>query len=407
MSDRLKRLTEKVLEKSKSKDLSSINEGRIRYDEGCDERMNPKLEQQLRKREHSLGAHPIFPDSDEMHFEEKIMSKRFSDVVNNYKRQFDTERVDSMSALNSMMPLVGECMKTEAKHKKELEELAVKMIRREYDMGEDDVEIIAELTPSINIESVRKNPSPIMIEDMEFDNHDSVSSANGEVYKRRFVNAMIQGAAKKGHHMFHLADGELTGMNPTLPNKYSKMMAAADLGYLTADDATPKASGGLVSVDYSGDKPVIHAQAMVFPVLIHELVKGVMEILSTHGLPEDDKLTEYVLGKADFMNAEPWDMRLGPAIWEKFTHCIDPDDFDKKHHIYADLVSLPTEEFNHVMREIMLGSKEGKNKIREIVKEIDSDMERDAYEQAIREMNDSDDIIRYDDLDDIDLDGLV
>jgi len=131
-----------------------------------------------------------------------------------------------------------------------------------------------------------------------------------------------------------------------------------------------------------------------------------MEVLSMHGLPEDEKLTEYVTGKADFMNAEPWDMRLGPAIWERFTSCIDPDDFDKKHHIYMDLVSLPTEEFNHTMREIMLGSKEGKQKIREIVKNIDADMERDAYEESIREMNSSDDTLGYDDLDNIDLSGL-
>lgn len=401
-----RRALEKALNKDINKDAKSINEGRIKYDEGCGERMHPKLEEQLRERTHSLGKHPIFPNSEEMHFEEKIMSKRFSEVVNNYKRQFDVEEVDTTQAIMEMMPIVAETMKVEGRYKKELEELAVKMIRQEYDMGEDDVEIIAELTPNISIEGLRQNPTPVVIEDMEFDNHGSLEAAEGEVYKRRFVNAMIQGAAKKGHHMFHLADGELTGLNPTLPNKYAKMMAAADLGYLTSDDSTPKKAGGLVNVDFSGEKPVIHAQAMVFPVLIHELVKGVMEILSCHGLPEDEKLTEYVMGKADFMNAEPWDMRLGPALWERFTSCIDPKDFDKKHHIYADLVSLPTEEFNHTMREIMLGTTEGKNCIREIVAEIDADMERDEYEQAMREASSSDDTLGYDDLDDIDLSGL-
>lgn len=400
---RLEEIRRKAIEKALNK---TISEGRINYAEGCNERMHPKLEQQLRDRHHSLGAHPIFPDSEEQHFEEKIMSKRFNEVVNNYKRQFDTETADPNEALRNMLPLVGETMKIESSHRKELEELAVKMIRKEYDMGEDDVEIIAELTPNITIEGIRTNPSPVVIEDMEFDNHDSLSKAKDEVYKRRFINAMIQGASKKGHHMFHLADGELTSMNPTLPNKYAKMMAAADYGYLTADDSTPKKAGGVVRVDYSGDKPVIHAQAMVFPVLIHELVKGAMEILSAHGLPDDEKLTEYVMGKADFMNAEPWDMRIGPALWERFTECIDPNDFDKKHHIYADIVSLPTEEFNHIMREIMLGTKEGKEKIREIVKQIDEDMERDAYEQSMREMANEDDSMGLDDLDNIDFSGL-
>lgn len=403
---RLEEIRKRALERALNKGKGTINEGRIKYDENCNERMNPKLEQQLRERKHSLGSHPIFPESEETHFEEKIMSKRFKEVVDNYKRQFDTERADPMESLKNMMPLVAEAMKVEGSHKKELEELACEMIRKEYDMGEDDVEIIAELTPKISLEGIRTNPSPVVIEDMEFDNHDSLVSAKDEVYKRRFVNAMIQGASKKANHMFHLVDDKLTGMNPTLPSKYSKMMAAADYNYLTADDSIVKETGGRVSVEYKDGKPVIHAQAMVFPVLIHELVKGVMEVLSTHGLPDDEKLTEYVMGKADFMNAEPWDMRLGPAIWERFTSSIDSKDFDKKHHIYMDLISLPTEEFNHVMREIMLGTKEGKKKIREIVKEINGDMERDAYEESIKEMNDSDDTIGYDDLDNIDLSGL-
>ena len=40
------------------------------------------------------------------------------------------------------------------------------------------------------------------------------------------------------------------------------------------------------------------------------------------------------------------------------------------------------------------------------VLEIDSDMEKDAYEESMRAMNDSDDTIGYDDLDNIDLSGV-
>ena len=406
---RLEEIAERALAKALAdgKPTDSINESRIVYEEGHAERMHPNLVSQLRDRNHTLGTHPAFPDSDESHFEEKIMSKRFADVVKNYKRQFDSETADPMDAVRNMMPIISDCMKLEDSNKEQLQELAISMVRNEFDMGDDDVEIIAELKRHIDIEGIRKNPSPVQIESMEFDNHDSVSSANGEVYKRRFINSMIQGAAKKGHHMFHMSESELTNINPTLPNKYAKMMAAADYGYLTMDDNMPREAGGVVSVKYVDGKPVIHAQAVVFPVLIHELVKGAMEIMSAHGLPEDQKLTEYVLGKADFLNAEPWDMRMGAPIWERFTECIDPKDFDKKHHIYTDLVALPTEEFNHVMREIMLGSKEGKDKIKEMVKEIDADMQRDDYETSMNEMNSDDDSFGYDDLDDIDISGLL
>ena len=58
------------------------------------------------------------------------------------------------------------------------------------------------------------------------------------------------------------------------------------------------------------------------------------------------------------------------------------------------------------MREIMLGSKEGKDKIKEIVKGIDADMQRDDYESSMNEMNSDEDSYGYDDLDGIDLSGL-
>jgi hypothetical protein len=204
------------------------------------------------------------------------------------------------------------------------------------------------------------------------------------------MNAMIQGAAKKTNHMYHMVDEELTNLDPRLPNKYSKMMSAADYMYYIMPAMENGINGGVVRVQFptqSNPKAVIYAQAMVFPVLIHELVKGVMELISAHGLPKDKRIGEYVINKADFLAAEPWDMRLGPALWGRFTSMIDPDDFNLKHQIYCDLASLPVKEFNIKMREIMAGTKEGKNIIENIVKEIKASMQEDEFNEAMNEIN--------------------
>ena len=210
--------------------------------------------------------------------------------------------------------MVEECMKLEAPHKKELIALAEKMIREEFDMDENDVKLILDLTPNISMEGTQKNP----IQEMEFDDHKSMENANGEIAKRRFLNAMIQGSAKKSTHMFHAKDDELTAMEPRLLNKYGKLMSAADYMYYTNPTLDNSHAGGVVRVKFptaEGEVPIIEAKAWVFPVLIHEIVKGVMELLSSHGLPQDEKIREYVIGKADYVEAEPWDMRMGPAIW--------------------------------------------------------------------------------------------
>lgn len=391
MSDKRK-LIEDALRKAKSGNIGSVEKKTLNesvvYPEGLAERMHPQLEDELANRKHSLGKHPIFPESDESSFEEKIMGERFNEVAKRYKRAFDVDTINPNTVAKTMMPMVYETMGIEAKHKKELEELAVRMIREEYDMGEDVVEIHAELTPNINMVGTKKNPKPMAVE-MEFKNHDEMVNANEEVYKRRFLNAMIQGASKKCNHMFHMVDEELTDLDPRLPNKYAKMMSAADYTYYLVPDLNSAVNGGVVRVQFptkDNPKAVIYAQAMVFPVLIHELVKGVMELISAHGLPKNKQIGEYVINKADFLAAEPWDMRLGPGLWERFTHMIEPDDFNLKHHIYSELAALPVREFNVKMREIMAGTKEGKKIISDIVEDIKHGLQEDEFNEAMSEV---------------------
>lgn len=381
-----RKIVENALKKSKTQ--KTINESVV-YPEGITERMDKQLEEDLVKRNHSLGKHPIFPEGDESTFEEKIMGERFTEVVNRYKRYFDTDSINNRHVIGEMMPMVYETMGIEAKHKKSLEQLAVEMVREEFDMGEDVVEIHAELTNKINMEGTKKNPKPMATE-VEFKNHDEMSSANEEVYKRRFINAMIQGAAKKCNHMFHMADDKLIDLDPRLPNKYAKLMSAADYMYYIIPKMDNGVNGGVVRVQFpttSNPKAVIHAQAMVLPVLIHELVKGVMELISAHGLPKKKRIGEYVINKADFLAAEPWDMRLGPAIWSRFTKMIDPDDFNLKHHIYMEMVSLPVKEFNIKMREVMAGTKEGKKIIEEMVKNIKTGLQEEEFNEAMTEIS--------------------
>jgi hypothetical protein len=391
MSD-YKKIAEEALRKSKEAKLKGTLNESVVYPEGISERMHPRLESELAKGEHSLGKHPIFPEGDEASFEQKIMGERFSEVAKRYKRAYDVDSIDNHSVIRGMMPLVYETMGMEAKHKKALEKLAVDMIREEYNMGEDVVEIHAELTPNINMVGTKKNPKPMTVE-MEFKNHDEMVNAKEEVYKRRFLNAMTQGAAKKCSHMFHMIDDELTDLDPRLPNKYSKMMAAADYMYYVIPEMENGINGGVVRVQFptkTNPKAVIYAQAMVLPVLIHELVKGVMELLSAHGLPKNKKVGEFVINKADFLAAEPWDMRMGPALWTRFTEAIEPDDFELKHHIYSELAALPVREFNQKMREIMAGTKEGKAIVKGIVAEVKSALQEDEFNEAMDEVgNDS------------------
>ena len=387
-----RKIAEQALLKSLNRNKSKLNEGVV-YGDNITERMHPQLEQELAERKHSLGKHPAIPEGDENNFEQKIMGKRFSEVVNRYKRAFDVDEIDNTQLMTQMMPMVHETMALETKHKKDLEKLAEKMIRDEYDMPEDIVEIKATLSPKISLEGTKKHPTP-KSNDFQFESHEDMVNAKGEIYKRRFLNAMIQGAAKKTNHMFHMVDDELTNMDPRLLNRYSKVMSAADYMYYVIPKMDNGTSGGVVKVTFpTADNPkaVIEAEAMIFPVLIHELVKGVMELLSAHGLPKDKKLGDYVVDKADFLSAEPWDMRIGPALWDRFTDCIHADDFNLKHQLYMELASMPVNEFNENMREILAGTNKGKKMVKEIMGSVKQELQEEEFDNAMNELNSKED----------------
>ena len=103
-------------------------------------------------------------------------------------------------------------------------------------------------------------------------------------------------------------------------------MSIADLMYwIIPDEMTQMMAGegegvqGSEEVDDTTDPPTIKAKGLFFPVLVHELIKGVYEVLGTQGLPDDPKAAEMVMGQTDTLPYEIWDLRLGPVIWERFT----------------------------------------------------------------------------------------
>jgi hypothetical protein len=252
------------------------------------------------------------------------------------------------------------------------------MIKEEFGI-DDEVEFVAELTKNIPTANDNDTPSDVIV---EFDDHDEMELAKDSVYKRRFDNAMIQGAAKKVNHLYHMCDKELTDMNPKLINNYKKMMSAADYTYFLFPDLKAAKNGGSFEVEFpkeDGAKPVINAKAMVFPVLLHELYKGCMEVLAAKGLPSKENIAEYVVNKSDYLQAEPWDMRTGPGLWGIFCSMIPANDFNLKHHVYSDITSLEPKEYFSVMKEIMGQTKKGKMIIEEMLDTIKRELEEDDY----------------------------
>jgi len=86
-------------------------------------------------------------------------------------------------------------------------------------------------------------------------------------------------------------------------------------------------------------------------------------------------------------------MRIGPAIWGRFCSMIPAEDFNLKHHIYSDISQLEPKEYAHTMKEIMGGTKRGKELIGELLKEIKREIKEDEYNESM-----GDDLFEIEDL---------
>jgi hypothetical protein len=401
---------------------TNIKEAPIDY-EGP-ERMDPNIERKITGKSTPYSTHPAMPKGDR-DFVELVSSKRFKDSVDAVRRYLGTTA--PLQGANPLMQLMmmamqslQQVMRIEFRNKEYLENLAVDLVKKEMGIPDGAMQFDAKLVqgPLPSQEGMREQPKKPKEEDVKKafkhqgdieDFVDEFEKFNLEKAKRRFINSLIQGASKKGHYMFELVRDELDRLDPQLVNLYGVNQSLMDhLYWVMPDMESMAASGegqlGQTKVDAQTDPPTVIARAATFPLLIHELIKGIYEIFGTHGLPDDPKQAEMVMGSEDTLPAEIWDMRLGPIFWEKFTaaYPIELFEDDKKqiqHYLFMRFSKLDAEEFFKVAKLILKGDPQGEKFIKRLVDEIVSDLKKQEYEDEASKWDE-------DDLDDIDLADL-
>ncbi len=380
---------------------TKLNEAPIDY-EGP-ERMEPGIERKITSKETPYHNFPAIPKMDR-DFIELISSKRFKDSVDKVRRYMgNTQIIQGANPLMQLMMTVMQSMQQiigiQMRHKEELEQLAIKVVKEEMGIPEGAMQFKAELVmqpmgPAEGMQSEPELPSEEEVEEFMGD----METFNLERSKRRFINSLIQGAAFKGGHMYVLVSNELNDMDPRLLNLYGVSQSLMEHAYWIFPDMEQMAGGGggqmgQSEVDEETDPPTVKAKAVTFPLLVHELVKGVYEIFGTHGLPDDPRQQEMVLNAEDTLPAEIWDSRLGPIFWEKFmaTYPMELFDEDKKHiqhYLFMRFSALDAKEFFRVANLILAGDPKGNKFIQDMVNDIVRELKNQEYKDAMGEDDD-------------------
>ena len=369
-------------------------------------RMNPELENQIKSNSLDLAKNPAFPKTDasgnQINFLELIAYKRFNDVVSLVKRynpQINPASIGEVSSV--LMGAVRTITNAEQPHIPKLEKLAVDVVVNEMEIPDGAFLYDAKIVPvgSISgegfiLEGKEQNQQEVQSqfgEQAEVENMTASELFEMEKHKRRFINMLIQGASKKGHYMFQLVAGELNEINPQMTNEYGKMMSANDIIYWLFPDETikqmasqPSNMAGKEEIEDETDPPTLKVRGINFPVVVHELVKAIMEVFGTQGLPDDPKSSQMIIDSVDSLENETMDLRVGVPVWELFSSSYPAMVFEEgnrhiQHYLFARFCALEINEFFRVARLILSQSQEGSKYMEQMANEIVKDLQNQDY----------------------------
>lgn len=370
----------------------------VNIDYGIHDRLiDSTIRKLLMTREHPMGRNAAYPtqetDPENGNYEQILAKKRFNDLVEKYKQVTNNENTELFGFFQYIqehfmldgMFITMLVSAHEDPYLKELTELAVDIVRKDFNIKKGNITFNAKIVPigSVKADENTKKAASKNYAKPEPNIENFKYNPDAEIQKRQFINALMSGASKKGHYIFHLAKDNLDALDPELVRLYQKMMVSNDLSYYilpqkVIDDSLDDIDGNSVlagtekiTFDENG-KPVITIEAINFPVLIHELIKGVIELIATLALPDDTNMLEYIYDQADYMAAEMWYLRLGAGLWEQLIALFPPEYARIKAQLLGKIFEQSTADFNIFMQSVLAKENQfyAKNMIESWGKEI-------------------------------------
>lgn len=285
-----------------------------------------------------------------------------------------------MQTLISSQELLGQIAKAEAPYKSQLEQLAVNMMKELYPVIDEEGIIIDAKLGSIS------------------DVNKSLDESLTPESRRRIINGITQGAALKGAFAFYLFKEHLDELDPSLVEKYSQIMknsfgiyhdpnaVAMMLAQLAQGHKTAGGSSKVIMKEVEDSGITIKARAICFPMLIHEIEKGLKEIISLSGFKGDKAANQAVVNKVDTLANEPHDIKYGQIIYEALNDLfIDSkysDDSRLKEYFLQDVYQLEDDEFlslieNSINEEV---TPQQRKWVNDTLRDIKDDLKADDYD---------------------------
>jgi hypothetical protein len=258
-----------------------------------------------------------------------------------------------MQTMMRSKEVLDQIIAAEEGYRDELEAIAIQMVTDAYPIIDyANIKIIASIGNDMDIEMNPNNEDPSQ-PDFGEDDPEKMKA------KRRLINGITQGASVRGAFAFMLFKEYIDQINPELVSKYSEILKLVFGTYdddnaiammLAAIAQGAKMQGGESEMEYDdeNDQFIIKAQAMCFPMLVHEIIKGLYEIVGTEGFGSDKEKNQSIINAVDKVSNEPEDLRYGKFIYDAINDLYissDVDDPRVRELFFASVYKLSDNEF--------------------------------------------------------------
>jgi hypothetical protein len=256
-----------------------------------------------------------------------------------------------MQVLTKSKAVLDEIIEAEDGYRDELEMVAAQMVTDAY--------------PIIDYANIKIDAKIVGMEDLDIQPGEGGevslenAPAEAEKAKRRIINGITQGASIRGAFGFMLFKEYLDEISPALVDKYSEILKLAFGIYddenaiammLAALAQGQKMQGGESEMEYDEENEqfVIKAKAICFPMLVHEIVKGLYEIVGTEGFGPDKEKNQAIVGAVDKLSNEPRDLQYGKFIYDAISKLYNESNIDDprvRELFFAEVYKLIDDEF--------------------------------------------------------------
>jgi hypothetical protein len=329
---------------------------------------------------------------------EKIFSPKTMAGLKGKSGESLRSMLGNKSLMQTMMrskAVLDDIIDAEEGYRDELEMVAAQMVTDAYPIVDyANIRIDAKIGDDFNLQNPPPQQDPTT-PDFGDDDPEKLQA------KRRIINGITQGASIRGAFGFMLFKEYLDQINPALVEKYNEILkmvfgvyddenAIAMMLAALAQGQTPQGGESEMEYDEENEQFVIKARALCFPMLVHEIVKGLYEIVGTEGFGSDKEKNKAIVGAVDKLSNEPNDLRFGKFLYDaisKIYNESDVDDARVRELFFAALYKLPDDEFFPFVENA-----------------VNDELTRDQKQWAIGEMKDIEKDLRKDDtgLEDLD-----